>query len=82
MKRKLLVNLLSAVAILFFWQAGFSRNLLANGGMESRADANTPAGWTTVQGITQDTGNCHCTWGGVLCQANWRHHYRTTFVNY
>ena len=43
MKRRLLINLLSAVAILFFWEAGFSRNLLVNGYMESRTAATTIA---------------------------------------
>lgn len=55
MKRNLLVNLLSIVVILFFWQAGFSQNHLANDDMGSWADANTPTGLTSVQGITQKT---------------------------
>ncbi len=61
MKRKLLVNLLSAVAMLFFWQAGFAQNLLSNGNMESWTGT-TLAGWTTVQGISQETTIVH---GGI-----------------
>ncbi len=58
MKRKLLVNLLSAIAILFFWQAGFAQNLLSNGNMESWTGT-TLSGWTTVQGISQETTIVH-----------------------
>jgi len=59
MKRKLLIRSLSIVAILFFWQVGFSQNLLANGDMESWTDATTPTGWTTAQSISQEKTIVH-----------------------
>ena len=62
MKRKLLSYLLSTVAILFFWQTGFSQNLLTNGDMESWTDATTIDGWTVSGEIAQESTIIH---GGI-----------------
>ena len=61
MKRKLLSYLLTAVTVLFFWQAGFAQtNLIDNGGFETWTDASTPGGaWKKHESVTQETTIVH-----------------------
>ncbi len=55
MNRKLLVNLLSVVTILFFCQAGFSQNILAKGNMERWTDTTHLADRIRMENITLES---------------------------